>query len=79
MTCETDVQACPPLKVLRAEFNQLRGSYYHFADKIEAKIDQLTIQMVTKSNQVLLALLAILGTLLVGVIELIVQHKLLGR
>ena len=64
-----DDKVCAPLKVLRAEFAQLRGSYYHFADKIEAKMDK----MLERSNLILIALFSILGSLIVGLIILVMR------
>jgi hypothetical protein len=69
LEANADQDPCAPLKVLRAEFDQLRGSYYHFADKMEVKLDQI----VNRSNQCLFALMAICGTLIAGLVVIILK------
>ena len=66
-----DVQeSCPPLRILRAEFDILRSSYESFTHSMETKLDKI----VDRSNQILLALLAILGSLIVALVMLILRR-----
>ena len=61
--------SCTPLRILRAEFDTLRASYDAFTRSMEAKLDKI----VDRSNQILLALLAILGSMIVALVILILR------
>lgn len=62
-------ESCTPLRILRAEFDTLRASYEAFTRSMEAKLDKI----VDRSNQILLALLAILGSLIVALVMLVLK------
>jgi hypothetical protein len=62
-------ESCTPLRILRAEFDTLRASYEAFTRNMETKLDKI----VDRSNQILLALLAILGSMIVALVMLILR------
>ena len=66
---EAEQDSCTPLQVLRAEFDQFAVPTITSADKMELKLDQI----VNRSNQCLFALIAICGTLIAGLVLIILK------
>jgi len=66
---DSSKKTCAPLQLLRAEFDTLRVSYDTFTRSMEGKLDKI----VDRSNQILLALLAILGSMIVALVVLVLK------